>query len=179
MGHLATGLLLALPIVFGFTASPPPEDSVYIVDFEFIEKTVSRQGAAVPYRKIDWKAVSKEFRPRFEACTSDRDHVENVMRYLAVLGDAHTGVTRHSIDHALLPSKFDGLYGAGMDFAYDDGRFWLRGLMDGHSLQGSVAPGDTLVAVDGLPAWLAMEREKRRQEALERAKANVRGKKDW
>jgi len=134
----------------------------YVEDFEFLQRTVAQSGASVSYRKIDWKKVCKAHRPRFKACTNDRDHVENVMRLLAELGDAHTGVTRATVSWDELPSKFDGLYGGGMDFAWDDGRVWVRGVMDGHVLGTSVPPGAALVAVDGVPAWLAMERERQR-----------------
>jgi hypothetical protein len=71
-------------------------------------------------------------------------------------------VTRHGVDRDALPSKWDGLLGGGLWFAWEDGRVMLRGVMEGMSLAGGIAPGAALVSIDGWPAWLALEREKRR-----------------
>jgi hypothetical protein len=135
----------------------------YVEDWEFLADTIAREAAALEVRDIDWKAERARLEPLFEACTDDVTHVENVMRALALLRDSHSGVTRYSLpEGAALPSKWDGLYGGGLWFAWEDGRVMLRGVMEGHSLEGTVAPGQALLEVDGLPAWLALERERRR-----------------
>jgi hypothetical protein len=100
-------------------------------------------------------------RPGFQTCKDDVSHVKNAMQLLAFLGDSHTGVTRHSVK-ADLPSKFDGLYGGGLWFGWQQGRFILRGVMKGHALGNTVPPGSILLGIDGRPAWLVMALEKNR-----------------
>jgi hypothetical protein len=137
-------------------------DSKYVQDFDFVTDCVAQNGAAVALHGLDWADISGAHRPRFVACTNDVEHVKNVMRLLAELGDSHTGVTRHGVDREALPSKWDGLLGGGLWFAWEDGRVMLRGVMEGMQFGHGIAPGATLVSIDGWPAWLALEREKRR-----------------
>jgi hypothetical protein len=137
-------------------------DKRYVEDFEFLVDTVKRDGAALKSKSIEWDAIVKQFRPRFEKCASDIDHVRNVMELLATLQDSHTDVTRHAVDGKSLPSKFDGLYGGGLFFGFDQGKFVLRGVMPGHSLAASLPRGSVLVSVGGEPAWLALGRDRRR-----------------
>ena len=155
--RMAIGSLLP-PLFATFSAAGVAADKRYLQDFEFIDETVRARGASVQSKKIDWKAVTAEMRPRFARCASDVEHVRNVMELLARLRDSHTGVTRSSVDWGELPGKFDGLYGGGLWFGWDRGRFVLRGVMKGHELDGVVPPGAVLVAIDGEPAWLAMAR---------------------
>lgn len=138
------------------------QDSKYEEDFDFIADTVRERGAAVAVRGIDWKSVVKRHRPAFAECRSDRDHVVNCMRLLAELSDSHTGVWRSDVPWKELPSKWDGVYGGGLWFGFEDGRFMLRGVMKGHPLAAELPPGSALVGIGGEPAWFAMERERRR-----------------
>ncbi|HKB15783.1 MAG TPA: hypothetical protein VKF62_06945, partial [Planctomycetota bacterium] len=141
--------------------------SKYVEDFEFIQETVARRGAAVVSKKIDWKAQAATFRPLFEKCASDVEHVKNAMRLLALLRDSHTGVVETTVDWKLLPSKWDGLYGGGLWLAWDRGRVLVRGIRKGHPLEGSLPLGSAIVEVDGIPIFLAAEREKRRITAFQ------------
>jgi hypothetical protein len=134
----------------------------YLEDFEFLEKTVEREGAAVRSKKIPWKKECARLRPRFARCESDAEHVRNVMELLAVLRDSHTGVTRHGIPAGELPSKWDGLFGAGLWIGWDEGRLLVQGLMEKHPVGSSLPPGSVILGIGGEPAWLAMERESRR-----------------
>jgi hypothetical protein len=138
--------------------------SKYLEDFEFIRDTVRLHGAALKIKSkgIDWKAACARLRPLFRDCKDDADHVKNCKRLLAVLRDSHTGVTQHSADAKRVPSKWDGLYGGGLWIGWDQGLCFLQGMMKGHSLTGVVPQGSVLCAIGGEPAWLAMEREKRR-----------------
>ena len=138
--------------------------SEYLEDFEFIRDTVRLHGAAIRIKskKIDWKAACARFRPLFRDCKDDVEHVKNCKRLLAVLHDSHTGVTNHSADAKRVPSKWDGLYGGGLWIGWDQGLCFLQGLMKGHSLTGVVPQGSVFCMIGGEPAWLAMEREKRR-----------------
>ncbi len=136
--------------------------SKYLDDFAFLEKTVASEYAALKSKSVDWKAECAKAKPAFAACTSDVEHVKNVMRLLAVLKDSHTGVTDAKVDWKQMPSKWDGLYGAGLWIGWDKGRLVVMGMMQGHPLRDTLPLGSTIVAVDGVPAWLAMEREKRR-----------------
>lgn len=140
------------------------DSSKYLQDFEFIRDTVRQHGAAVRIKGkgIDWKAACARFRPLFKDCKDDVEHVRNCKRLLAVLHDSHTGVTRHTADPKGVPSRWDGLYGGGLWIGWDQGLLFLQGLMKGHSLTGVVPQGSVLCTIDGEPAWLAMEREKRR-----------------
>src|SRR6185295_12624301 len=134
----------------------------YLEDFAFLEKTVADDYAALKTKSIDWKAECARAKPAFASCTSDVEHVKNVMRLLAVLRDSHTGVTGTGVDGKQLPSKWDGLYGGGLWIGWDKGRLVVMGLMKGHPLGDSLPLGSTIVAIDDVPAWLAMERERRR-----------------
>ncbi|MHC4078850.1 MAG: hypothetical protein ACYST0_10480, partial [Planctomycetota bacterium] len=112
----------------------------YLEDFEFIKKTVAQKSAALRrQKKLDWKQICARMRPAFRTCKDDVSHVKNAMQLLAFLGDSHTGVTRHSVKGDL-PGKFDGLFGGGLWFGWQQGRFILRGLMKGHALGNTVPP---------------------------------------
>jgi peptidase S41-like protein len=141
--------------------------SKYLEDFEFIQETVARRGAAVASKKIDWKAGAADLRPLFEKCASDAEHVKNAMRLLALLRDSHTGVVETAVDWKLLPSKWDGLYGGGLWLAWDRGRVLVRGIGKGHPLEGSLPLGSAIVEVEGMPIFLAAERERRRITAFQ------------
>jgi hypothetical protein len=155
----ATGWILGTLLAGTVLADGP---SKYEQDFEFIRDTVRQHGAAVKSKKIDWKAACARLRPLFEKCTDDAEHVKNCMRLLATLQDSHTGVTRHTADSKRIPSKWQGLYGGGLWIGWDNGLCFLQGLMKGHQLTGTVPQGSVLDTIGGEPAWLAMEREKRR-----------------
>ena len=120
----------------------PLESGKYLEDYDFIVNTVARKGAAVRTRGIDWKTEAARLRPLFESCRDSADHVRNVMRLLAVLGDAHSGVTDPgSVAWDDLPKKFDGLFGGGLWLGWDEGRIVLRGVMEGHPLADKVPVG--------------------------------------
>ncbi len=134
----------------------------YLKDFEFLSRTVAARSASIRARRIDWKRASARMRPRFAACASDREHVRNVMELLAAVQDSHTGVVRSGVGWDGLPSKWDGLYGGGLWFAWEAGRVMLRGIMEGHPKAGSLRLGSVLTDIDELPCWIVVEREKRR-----------------
>lgn len=140
----------------------PGGDPRYLQDFEFIVKAVRERGAAVKAKRIDWDAAAARLRPAFAACASDVEHVRNCMELLAVLQDGHTGVTRSSVPARDLPGKFDGLFGGGLGFAWNEGRFLLAGTVKGHPVEKEVPPGSMLVAVGGEPAGAVMARERAR-----------------
>jgi len=151
------GLLVLL------TVSPAiGADAKYMKDFEFLRTTVAENYDALKSKKIDWPRTCARMKPLFAAATDDVTHVKNVMMLLATLRDSHTGVTRINVESDAFPSKWDGLYGGGMWIGYDDGWFILMGLMEGHSLTGAIPLGSVIAAIDGVPMWLAMERERRR-----------------
>jgi hypothetical protein len=135
-------------------------DPRYVKDLEFIADAVRKEAAALKSKGIDWDEVVKKFRPRFEKCAGDDEHVKNVMELLATLRDSHTGVLDTKAKG--LPGKFDGLFGGGLWFGWDSGKFVLRGIMTGHALGTTVPTGSVLVSIGDEPAWLAMERERRR-----------------
>ena len=134
----------------------------YLDDFEFIRKAVKSRSAALARHKVDWKTICKQERPAFAKCKDDATHVKNVMRLLAHLRDSHTDVWRHSIKGNQLPSKWDGLFGGGLWFGWDQGHFVLRRLMKNHALGTSLPAGSILRSIDGKPAWLTMAIERRR-----------------
>ncbi len=143
-------------------ASPLAGDPRFEKDFDFLAKTVRLEYAALKSKDIDWDAICKRFEPRFAKCESEIEHVKNVMEILATLRDSHTGVTETRVDRKELPGKFDGLYGGGLWFGWDGGKFVVRGIMAGHALGSTVPIGSVLVCAGGEPAWYAMERERRR-----------------
>jgi hypothetical protein len=148
-------------------AVPAPSDKKYVDDYDFLVATVRKDAAAIQCKKLDWDALSKPFRARFEKCTSDVDHVKNVMALLATLQDSHTGVLDTKVDAKQLPSKFDGLFGGGLWFGWEGGKFVLRGVMEGHTLAASAPLGSVLTKVGDEPAWFAMARERRRIAAFQ------------
>lgn len=142
------------------------EASRYLRDFEFLAAVVAEEGASVRTKKIDWKAACAEFRPRFAACKDDAEHLGLVMRLLARCKDSHTDLWSSEVPREKLPSKWEGLFGGGLWFAWEDGRSTLRGMVEGHGLADQVPRGSTLLSVGADPAWLALERERRRIEGI-------------
>jgi hypothetical protein len=136
--------------------------SKYLDDYEFLVETVKKEAAAVACKHLDWDALAKPMKPRFEKCASDVDHVKNVMALLALLQDSHTGVLETKVDEKQLPAKFDGLYGGGLWFGWEGGRIVLRGIMEGHALATTLPLGSVLLTVGGEPVWYALARERRR-----------------
>ncbi|MFQ5506666.1 MAG: hypothetical protein ACE5F1_18000, partial [Planctomycetota bacterium] len=141
--HVSAAVLCALLL----GPELPGQDKRYLEDFEFIRKSVAQASASLRSKKIDWKGACKRLRPLVAGCKSDVDHVANIMKLLAVLEDSHTDVWRTSVDRSQLPSKWDGLYGGGLWFAWENGRIMLRGIMKGHSLEGTVPLGSALVRI--------------------------------
>jgi len=152
-------LPLAILACAGSVAAAP---SKYVEDFEFVRETVQKEYAALKTKGIDWPAECARMKPRFAECASDVEHVKNVMRLLAVLRDSHTGVTDTSVKWDQLPSKWDGVYGGGLWIGWDRGWLVVMGIMKGHTLEGVLPLGSAVAAIDGEPAWLALERERRR-----------------
>lgn len=157
---------VACAVVAGGSAARAQDGTRYREDFAFVAKTVKEQGAAVRSKKIDWDAVVASFRPRFAACKDDASHVRLVMELLAACRDSHTDVTKTSVPREALPSKFDGLLGGGLWFGFDRGKFYVRGVMKGHLLGDRLPRGSVLIAVGKLPAWVAMDAERRRVAAF-------------
>lgn len=145
-------------------AIAPVDRKAYLEDFEFIDETVRAHAAAIRSKGIDWKRHASRLKGDFAACSSDEEHVGNCMRLLAGLRDSHSDVTRVNVPDAKLPGKFDGLYGAALDFAWDDGKFVLRGIKEGHAQASRLVPGSVLVAVGDEPAWLVFARDRARIE---------------
>ncbi|MFG0319424.1 MAG: S41 family peptidase, partial [Planctomycetota bacterium JB042] len=136
----------------------------YLRDFDFIDETVRSRAAAIESKKVDWKRHAARLRKQFAECTSDEEHLRNCMELIAGLRDSHSDVTRVHVADVDLPGKFDGLYGAALDFAWDDGKFVLRSVKEGHAQAGQLAEGSVLVGVGGEPAWLAFARDRARIE---------------
>lgn len=137
-------------------------DPRYMDDYKFLIDLIEKESAALKSKKLDLAVIKKTMQPKFEGAQTDVDHVKNVMELLAFLSDSHTGVLDAKVDAKALPSKWDGLFGAGLWFGQDGGKFVLRGIMKDHPLEKDVPLGSVLSAIDGRPAWLAMETEKRR-----------------
>ena len=157
------GAVLVLALLTG-AACPPfawgGDRKLYLEDLEFLDQTVRQHAAALKSKSIDWKAAVARFRPRFASALDDRDHVRNIMGLLAVLRDSHSDVWRTSVTG--LPSKWEGAFGGGLWFGWEQGKFILRGVTDDHPLQASVALGSVLVGIGKEPAWLAMARVRSR-----------------
>lgn len=147
---------LAAPAVGAFA------DERYLEDFAFLRDTIARDGAAVRVRKLDWRAICARFEPRFAAAKTDAEHVRNVMELLATLGDAHTGVTRSSVPWEDLPRKFDGIFGCGLWWREDSGKFVVAGLEPSVDRTRVPPLGSVLVEIGHEPAWLALGRDRAR-----------------
>jgi len=158
----AVAPLLSAFFAFATAAPAPCGDARYVEDFEFLKKTIAEKAAAIAYKKIDWKSEAARLAPRFAAAKDDVEHVKNVMELLAVLRDSHSDLWETKVDRKLLPSKWSGQYGGGLWIGYDDGRFWIQGVVPNHPAGPLLAPGSLLLAIDDEPAWFAMERARRR-----------------
>lgn len=159
-GSLAWIAVAAFAAASGATVAA---DARYVDDWKFLATTIKGGYAGFACKPhLDWDAITKRFEPRFAKCSNDVDHVRNVMELLAALEDSHTGVLDHPVDAKQLPSKWDGLYGAGLCVGFDGGKWVVRGAMPGSPLADSLPPGALLLEVGGLPAWYAMGREQRR-----------------
>lgn len=157
--------LAVIAIVAVVSASPVGAQAgkdVYLKDFEFIRDAVKENGAAIERHDLDWKAICEEAEPRFAGAESDARHVANVMRLLATLRDSHTSISETSVPQEELPSKWDGLYGGGLWFGWEDGRIVARGMTRFHSLGNANLYGWALYGINKQPAWFVLDREKRR-----------------
>ncbi len=140
----------------------PGARSKYLEDFDFIIRTVDEKHPGLVSKKIDWERIASRFRPLFEECESDTEHVRNVMQLLATLRDGHSAVIRAGLDRKIFLPVREGLGGGGLWIVWDDGLLTVRGIMKGHPLEGTVPLGSVVAAINGVPAWVALERERRR-----------------
>ncbi|MFH0944960.1 MAG: S41 family peptidase [Planctomycetota bacterium] len=161
MGRLAVLVLLLATLGIASPAALLGGDrKTYLEDFEFLDETVRAHSAALKSKGIDWKSAAARFRPRFADASSDLEHVRNIMELLAVLEDGHTDVWK--CDVRGLPGKFEGCYGGGLWFGFEGGKFVLRGMTEELRDGGQLEAGSVLVTIGEEPAWLAMERDRRR-----------------
>ena len=144
-------LMLATWGCVALTSALHAQGNRYLEDFDYLSDLIGREGAAVSVRDLDWKRLTREHRAKFAECQNDRDHVVHVMELLALLGDGHTSITRTSVPREQLPSKFEGLFGAGMWFAWDNGLVFLRDSLEPFPGGGEVPRGSALIAIDGTP----------------------------
>lgn len=159
----ALSLLLAGAVLAG--PARAGDAKAYRADFEFIADTVAAKSASVRTKKLDWKAITARYEPRFARAASDAEHVRNIVELLACVEDSHTDVTRTTVPWSELPSKGQGMFGAGLGFAEECGKFVVSGHVPRHSLESQVPRGAVLTAVGGLPAWYAMGRARARMAA--------------
>jgi Peptidase family S41 len=153
------GWCLAIGVL---SASVSRADTPYLADFEFLATTVGEKAAAVEYKKIDWKAECARAKPKFAQCKTDVNHVKNVMELIATLRDSHTDLWETKVDRKQLPSKWKGQFGGGLWLGYDQGRFWIQGVVANHPAGPQLAPGSLLLSIDDEPAWFAMARARHR-----------------
>lgn len=159
----ATILIVSLVLISGWSAASGAgvaDKKTYLKDYEFIQEVVLSKAAAIKSKQIDFKSAAARMKAQFASATSDQEHARNVMELLAVLQDSHSDLFRTQIKG--LPSKWEGLYGGGLFFGYEQGKFVLRGLMEKHNLQSKIPPGSILVSIGEQPAWLALARDRRR-----------------
>ncbi len=160
--------LAPLALVATLLAPPTAGDKRYLDDFEFIKDTVAHEGAVPKWKGVDWEKECERLLPQFKKCAGDAEHVKNVMELLATLKDSHTGVVdtgSSGVKWEALPSKWDGLFGGGLGFRWDDGRLLLRAP---HVAPGTKGPcddvprGSVLLTIGDLPATKALAKERER-----------------
>ncbi len=162
MNAVLARFALAVALAPGPPAAP---DKRYLDDFEFIHDTVAQKGAIPKWKNVDWEKECQRLLPRFKKCASDVEHVKNVMELLATLKDSHTGVVETKVKWEELPSKWDGLWGGGLGFLWDDGRILLRGV---HRVAGTtgacddVPAGSVLLEIGDASANVALAKERAR-----------------
>jgi hypothetical protein len=134
------------------------QDAARRADFDFVIETVARESAGLVRHRIDWRGIEQRYRERLNTVRDDVGHIALVSELLAECRDSHTGLLRHDLRDAKLPSKWDGLASAGLWIVEDEGRFHVAG-RDGTD---GPPPGATLATIGDWPFHLAMERELRR-----------------
>jgi C-terminal processing protease CtpA/Prc len=137
-----------------------PDHKAFLVDFDFVAKTVRGRYPALAKKGVDWDAICRERSPRFADCPDEAAHLLELHRLFATLGDSHSGLTGTKTE-VHVPA-FDGLYGAGLWIAAGEGRLVLRALMPGHPLAERIRPGADLLRIDGRPAKVVHEEVRRR-----------------
>ncbi|MBK9386752.1 MAG: hypothetical protein IPN34_18210 [Planctomycetes bacterium] len=155
----------AAALISGFALTCPAiraqEGASHRADLEFLIRTIEERAAMPKGKAIDWPAAVKALRPRIEACRDEKSCVLLAMELLATLKDSHSGILSSRVNDGL-PSKWDGLYGAGLWFGSEGGKWVLRGRMEGHALDAAIVPGSLLLAIEERPAWLALGEERER-----------------
>lgn len=72
--------------------------SAYVDDIDFLLRGFeAKAGALLKVKKIDWAAVSKEFRESAAKTTSDEERLKLVARLVGRLQDGHAGITKSKV----------------------------------------------------------------------------------
>jgi len=143
----------------GAPRRPGGAESVYLQDVRFaLDEIEKRCGHFFPVKKIDWKAVRKEFLEKAAKVKSDQEHLVLLVKLLARLRDGHASLRPLEKGKAVKWPD-DGsrdFTGPGMFLCRSGGKVLVKSSW-GPAQAAGVLPGMEVVKVNGGPVakWLA------------------------
>jgi len=151
------GLLVSLLVVattsLGFAQR---RSKVYVKDVEFALKQLEKDCRGFfKLKKIDWRAVSKEFLAEAKKVDNDSQHLVLLTRLLARLEDGHAGVRRTAKSKDVRWPEEPERTGPGMFWCRSGKKILIKNVWSSAKSSG-IEPGMTVLQVDGTPvdAWL-------------------------
>ena len=148
---LGTGTAAAL-LQPSASAGAGPETYVKDVDF-LLAGLEQRAGHFFALKKIDWSAVTKQFRAEVKSVVNDTGHLKLCQRLVACLKDGHAGIIHSKIPPD--PSAGRGWAGPGLHLVVIGGGVFVRRAFREAEAAG-IRSGQPVTAIDGVPArqWL-------------------------
>jgi carboxyl-terminal processing protease len=150
-------LLLVLVLLLGGPAFARAEE-VYEKDVAAALSEIGKQCATlIEQKKIDWKAVAKEFGAAAKATKTDQEHYVLLVRLLARLEDGHAAVrTRERTQGIRWPAEAKGeRFWSPISLCRIGKKIHVESATASAREEG-ILPGSEVVAVEGVPAakWL-------------------------
>jgi len=162
---LTSGLLTGLAAAGRTLAADGPAKTPYAGDVEFLLAELERQaGAFFEVKKIDWAAVTRQFRAEAKKVRTDAAHLKLCQRLVARLRDGHAAL----VDVKITPpdeSKARRFTGPRVHLLASPGVVLVRTAF-GPALEQGVQAGMKVLKIDAKPAaaWLQDRVEKLRDE---------------
>jgi C-terminal processing protease CtpA/Prc len=149
-------ILVAAVAVAGAGEAPStPRTEDYARDIEFLlAELPERAGPIISLKKIDWRAISSEFRESVKAVRTDADHLVLCSRLLARLRDGHAAVVEAKVE---LPDESKGRRWTGprVHLVVAGENVLVRAAF-GSAAEAGLKIGQLVIRIDGQPAreWL-------------------------
>lgn len=156
---LALVLGTAFPPPVPAPEAPPDARAVCAKDVDFaLEALQQKCGHFFELKKIDWKAVSEEFRAAAKSVKDEREHLGLLIRLLARLHDGHCEVRPVGKGVSIKPPDefFPQRASAGITLCRSGGKLYLKSVF-GTAKKAGLDPGMEVAKLGKLSAaeWLA------------------------